>query len=85
MTQQPARVDERHERGTTKGRNKRQRRDESRRRRRMGGVEETHLVGAFLQHKGEEGRIGENADGTEYLCNLETKSRGAGCDILTGY
>ncbi len=32
----------------------------------------------LFQHKGEEGRVGENADGTEYLCHLESKSWGAG-------
>jgi hypothetical protein len=35
----------------------------------------------LFQHKGEERRVGENADGTEYLCHLET----VGCDILKGY
>jgi hypothetical protein len=83
--QQLARVDKRHERGATKGGNKRRRRDESRRHRQVGGIGETHLVGAFFQHKGEEGRVGENANGMEYLCHLEAKSCGAGCDILIGY
>ncbi len=32
----------------------------------------------LFQHKGEEGRVRENADGTEYLCHLESKSWGAG-------
>ncbi len=33
----------------------------------------------FFQHKGEKaGRVGEDADGMEYLCHLETKSWGAG-------
>ncbi len=42
----------------------------------------------LFQHKGEEGRVGENADGTEYLCHLEMKFWGGGrvgCDILKGY
>jgi hypothetical protein len=35
------------------------------------------MVGAIIYHrKGEEGRVGENANGTEYLCHLETKSWG---------
>ncbi len=41
----------------------------------------------LFQHHGEEGRGGENADGTEYLFHLEMKSwgGGVGCDILKGY
>jgi hypothetical protein len=34
-----------------------------------------HLVGTIIyQCKGEGERVGENADGIEYLCHLETKS-----------
>jgi hypothetical protein len=32
----------------------------------------------LFQHKGEEGRVRQNAGGTEYLCHLETKSWGGG-------
>ncbi len=41
----------------------------------------------LFQHKGEEGRVRENANDTEYLCHLETSFGGGrvGCDILKGY
>ncbi len=64
--------------GSTKGPNKRGRCDNSQRCWQMGGVRETHLVGAFFSTQRGKGRVGKNANGTEYLCHLETKSGGAG-------
>ncbi len=72
VTRQLARVD--NERGATRGKGAA----------RVGGTggweasERLTCSAPLFQHKGEEGSVGKNADGTEYLCHLESKSWGAG-------
>ncbi len=72
MTRQLARVD--NNRGATRGKGAT----------RVGGAGRREASvrlpcsAPLFQHKGEEGRVGKNADGTEYLCHLELKSWGVG-------